>query len=165
MKNAKLVILFTLVSLTGSVIAKVENAGSIVSWGAVAFDSKELDANDFIAISAGWNYSLALKSDGSLIGWGRNWYGQATPPDGNDYVAIAAGTTYSLALKSNGSVVGWWYDYGILPVGNDFIAISAGNGHNLALKSNGSIIGWGDNYYGQAAPPDGNDFVAISTGD
>jgi alpha-tubulin suppressor-like RCC1 family protein len=99
LKKAKLIALLTLVSLTNPVIVKADDAGSIVSWGAIAFDSKELDANDFTAISAGWNYSLALKSDGSIAGWGLNSYGQATPPEGNDFIAIAAGHIQSLAIR------------------------------------------------------------------
>ena len=60
MKNAKVIILFMLVALTGSMVVKADDTGSIVSWGAIAFDSKELDANDFIAISAGEEHTLAL---------------------------------------------------------------------------------------------------------
>jgi hypothetical protein len=41
-----------------------------------------------------------LKSDGSIVGWGDDYDGQATPPDGNDYVAIAAGVWHSLALRT-----------------------------------------------------------------
>jgi hypothetical protein len=43
-------------------------------------------------------YSLGLKADGSIVGWGENEDGQANPHDGNDFVAIAAGYDHGLAL-------------------------------------------------------------------
>ena len=112
---------------------------------------------------------------GSIVGWGSNSAGQATPPDGNDFVAIAAGAGNSLALKSDGSIVGWGYNIdgqATPPEGNDFAAIDAGglsaqpmvpSGYSLALKSDGSIISWGSMHrpYGF----DGNDFKAIAAGD
>src|SRR3989304_823929 len=55
-------------------------------------------ANGFLAIEAGGYHSFALKSDGSIIGWGYNWHGQAIPPAGSDYVSIAAGYENSLAV-------------------------------------------------------------------
>jgi len=141
--------------------------GAIIGWGIQRVNSADFVANDFIAIAAGWGHSLALKSDGSIVGWGYNYSGQATPPAGNDFLAISAGGYHSLALKSDGSIVGWGYNYygqATPPAGNDFIAISAGLYHSLALKSDGSIVGWGYNYSGQATPPAGNDFLAISAG-
>jgi hypothetical protein len=120
-----------------------------------------------MAITAGREHSLALRSDGSVVGWGNNFEGQATPPEGKDFVAISAGGDHSLALKSDGSIVGWgWNNDGQTtpPDGNDFVAVAAGSKHSLALKSDGSIIGWGWNYYGQAIPPEGNDFVVIAAG-
>jgi hypothetical protein len=59
------------------------------------------DGNDFVAISAGYGHSLALKSDGSIVGWGYNSFGQATPPNGNDFVAVVAGDRHGLAIKRN----------------------------------------------------------------
>ncbi len=50
-------------------------------------------------IAAGAFHSLALRSDGTVVGWGYNGYGQASPPSGlADVIAIAAGQLHSLAL-------------------------------------------------------------------
>ena len=83
------------------------------------------------------HHSLALKLNGSVVGWGDNRRGQATLPEGNDYVAIAAGRFHSLALKSDGSIVGWGENRkgeATPPDGNDFLAIAAGYNHSLAIK-------------------------------
>ena len=80
-------------------------AHEIIAWGEQAFDSSDFPITNAVAIAAGQEYSLALKSDpsgagGSIVGWGRDNYGQAAPPDGNEFVAVAAGGSHSLALKS-----------------------------------------------------------------
>jgi hypothetical protein len=104
---------------------------------------------------------------GSVVGWGRNNYGQATPPADNDCVAVAAGREHSLALKQDGSIIGWGSDsegQATPPDGNDYVAIAAGRYHSLALKKDGSIVSWGWDADGQATPPAGNDYVAIAAG-
>jgi alpha-tubulin suppressor-like RCC1 family protein len=47
---------------------------------------------------------------GSVVGWGNNDYGRATPPSVNDFVAISTRGLHSLALKTDGSIVGWGYN-------------------------------------------------------
>ena len=138
----------------------------IVSWGNQKTPNALL--TNLTKIAAGRYHSLALKSDGSIVGWGNNDSGQATPPAGNDFIAIATGSSHSLAIKSDGSIVGWGSNergQATPPDGNNFIAIAASYDCSLALKSDGSIVGWGYNWAGQATPPaDNNNFVAIAAG-
>jgi hypothetical protein len=78
-----------------------------------------------------------LKADGSIVGWGYNGSGRATPPEGNDFVAVSAGYDHSLALKADGSIVAWGRDdcgEATPLAGDDFIAVSAGGRHSLALQ-------------------------------
>jgi hypothetical protein len=74
-------------------------AGRGRSWGGTWPFLWPPAGNNFIAISARAYHSLALRSDGIIVGWGDNHFGQATPPAGNKFIAIAAGFNYSLAIK------------------------------------------------------------------
>ena len=75
-------------------------AGSIVGWGDDVYGQATAPtSHDFVAVAAGYEHSLALKSDGSIVGWGRDHYSQAAPPIGSDFIAIAAGGNRSLALR------------------------------------------------------------------
>lgn len=122
-----------------------------------------------VAISSGSMHTLALKSDGTVWGWGRNLFGQLG--DGtsmnnrlspvqvsglNGVVSIAAGDSHSVAVKSDGTVWIW----GLLPDGMavtpvqvsdlaGITAVAAGDYHTLALKNNGTVWSWGTNVNGQ----------------
>jgi hypothetical protein len=133
------------------------------------------------AIAAGFDSSLALRSDGTVIGWGceviQN-YGQCSVPPGlSGVTAIAAGDFHSLALRSDGTVVAWGCgsEDGYspnrgqcsVPAGlSGVVAISASTWHSLALKSDGTVVAWGCGIdFGQCAVPSGlSDVVAIAAG-
>ncbi len=97
-----LISIIILSALLSSTQLQATQSGKIIGWGV-----GNMHGDDFVAISAGGWHDLALKQDGSIIGWGDNWWGEANPPDGNDFVAIAAGGEHSLALKQDGSIIGW----------------------------------------------------------
>ncbi|MFH1321674.1 MAG: T9SS type A sorting domain-containing protein [Bacteroidota bacterium] len=84
---------------------------------------------DIIAISAGWMYSMALKSDGTVWAWGSNSYGELG--DGTNtprYTPVQViGLTDIIAINSKGF----------------------GNYHSMALKSDGTVWTWGLNNFGQ----------------
>ncbi len=170
----------------------LKSDGTVLAWGAdyngqlgnnTSLDDKSspvpvLGASVIIAISAGGFHSLALKSDGTVLAWGTDNYGQlgdnvtlAIQPTPvlisglSGIVAISAGGRHSLALKNDGTVFAWGYDfYGQL--GDDaaltniptpvlisglssVIAISAGADHSLALKSDNTVLAWGKDAFGQ----------------
>jgi hypothetical protein len=146
----------------------------IIAWGRDDYGqvSNVPDGNEFIAVAAGKRHCLALKSDGSLVGWGYNTHGECNVPPGNDYVNISAGVWHSIALKSDGSLIVWGNDdvnqITDKPDGNDFAAVAAGDYHSLALKSDGTIVGWGGwNSYGECdapAPDAGTVYIDIAAG-
>jgi hypothetical protein len=125
--------------------------------------------SEVIALAGGYKHSLALKSDGTVVGWGYNY--AATPPASLSGVsAIAAGSNHSLALKNDGTVVAWGSNsYGQASPPADLrgvIALAAGFNFSLAVKSDGSIIGWGENNHGQANPPtDLSGVIALACGE
>jgi hypothetical protein len=92
-----------------------------------------------VAVAGGEWHSLGLKSNGTVVAWGRNSEDQCNVPAPNqDFVAVAAGYFHSLGLKSNGTVVAWgWNDKSQcnVPAPNqDFVAVAGGYYHCLALK-------------------------------
>ncbi len=121
------------------------------------------------AIAAGYLYSLGIKSDGTLWGWGSNAHGNlGTGESKNTYVVpTKIGDGFSVdphALSASKFSV----------LGNTTVYY-----HSLALKSDGGIWAWGDNTFGQlgdgsrttATTPEriladsSNVYTAVSAGD
>ena len=82
--------------------------------------------SDWQSISAGFNNSFAIKTNGTLWGWGQNDLGQL-----GDGTQIDKLTPTQIGLQS------------------DWMLVSAGQRHTVALKSNGDLYTWGDNSLGQ----------------
>ena len=99
----------------------------------------------FKAIAAGDSHSLALKNDGTIIGWGSNGSGsgQTTVPTGlTGVTAIAAGAFHSLALKNDGTVIAWGSIKDVPSNLSNVKAIVAGGFRNIALRIDGTICEW-----------------------
>ncbi|MBS0658888.1 MAG: choice-of-anchor D domain-containing protein [Verrucomicrobia bacterium] len=125
--------------------------GTLVAWGAnsngqlgdgtttsrslpvaVVTAGTPLAGRTVVALTAGDNHSLALCSDGTLVGWGQNWAGQ-----------VGDGTTATrllpVAVTTSGNAL----------TGRTAVAVAAGNNHCYALCSDNTIVAWGDNGAGQ----------------
>ncbi len=173
----------------------IKSDGTVWAWGLNSFGQLGTESNDTCsgapcsatpiqvgglsggtALAAGHDYSLAITSDGTVWGWGRNEAGQlgtgaTTNADTPAQVAgltgvkeVAAGQDHSLALKNDGTVWAWgsneFGDLGTGPTNNmstpvlvaglsDVVAVAAGEDHSLAAKADGTLWAWGLNNIGQ----------------
>jgi alpha-tubulin suppressor-like RCC1 family protein/chitodextrinase len=167
----------------------VKDDGTVWTWG--ANDSKQLGTGStiastnipirvttltgMIAVAAGSDHNLALKSDGTVWGWGFNSTGQlgnsststpATPVKATGLSGvqeITAGYNHSAAITADGSVWTWGGNsYGQL--GNGALvtktapikvsgllatSVAAGTYYTLIAAQDGTVWGWGYNTSGQ----------------
>ncbi len=127
---------------------------------------------DWKVVSLGPAHTVAIKTDGTLWGWGANGHriGHGAPADlvkapyqlgtDTDWKTVAAGDYFSLSLKNDGTLWVWGdNDYGQLGNGvashddqevaiqvgtdRDWKMVAAGCNTTLALKNDGSLWAWG----------------------
>jgi hypothetical protein len=118
------------------------------------------NVGDVFSIAAGAQHTMALRTDGTVLVWGTDAFGQTNVPAGlSNVVAIAAGNNHCLALRSDGSLAAWGdnsYGQDLIPDGlSNVVAICSGPAYDLVLKSDGTVAGWGDDSYGQTDIPAG----------
>jgi alpha-tubulin suppressor-like RCC1 family protein len=130
------------------------------------------------AIATGIDHDVALLSDGRVMNWGINEYGQlgdGTIVSGSDtpvevsglehVIGIAAGGNMAAAVLEDGTVKVWGTDGSgpqtcfnsvrcaptpvSVPGLKNVTALAAGGAHYLALLSNGTVMAWGLNSEGQ----------------
>jgi hypothetical protein len=151
--------------------------GMVLAWGDNSYGQCNVpllpNGLSYVAISAGgwenyfidnsyyWetyygyvhpSHSVALRSDGTIVAWGSNSYGQTTVPPlaaGTVYTDVSAGSDHTAALCSDGNLVTWGNNtYGQCnvtpaPAGLFYVGVEAGAGLTTARLSDGSVLSWG----------------------
>ncbi|MCL2026082.1 MAG: hypothetical protein FWG92_04675, partial [Leptospirales bacterium] len=172
--------------------AAIKNDGTLWTWGGNYFGQlgdettthrnipvqENTKANNWKEVCAGYQYTAAIKDDGTLWTWGYNNFGQLG--DGttkrrnipvqentkaNNWKAVSARYQYTAAIKDNGTLWAWGNnEYGQLGNGttkrqnihiqentkaNDWKEVCAGAYHTTAIKNDGTLWAWGHNSSGQ----------------
>ncbi|WOK05635.1 T9SS type A sorting domain-containing protein [Imperialibacter roseus] len=131
---------------------------------------------DWSSFSAGYNFNVAVKDNGTLWSWGENSYGQLGSGSfesryeprivgsDTDWIDAVAGYYNAFAIKSDGSLWSWGLNgvghLGIgsqedrllpveIPFASGWAEISVGNDHSIAISDDGMLWSWGYNGSGQ----------------
>ena len=140
--------------------------------------------NSWYEVEIGAQYTMSIKTDGTLWAWGNNSFGPLGLSDqthrsspvqvgtSSDWRQVTAGQSYSgptfnytLAIKTDGTLWSWGYNEtsGSLGLSNltnrsspvqvgtlsNWSQVFAGAGHSLAIKTDGTLWAWGNNGQGQ----------------
>jgi alpha-tubulin suppressor-like RCC1 family protein len=155
---------FTILVAVVVTIQSRAESNRVVAWGGTT--NVPDTVKDVRAVSAGWDHTLAIAADSSLLDWGND---SEAPPSGlTNVIAIAAGYRHNLAVLSDGTVVTWGASAWKAPLPDglsNIVAVSA-NGdddgeQSLALARDGSVYSFGDV---SDVPGDLTNAIAIAAG-
>lgn len=180
----------------------IKNDGTLWSWGDnnhgsigdETTDDKSspvqtiCGGNNWAKVASGcyWDHNFAIKTDGTLWGWGYNSNGELGCGDtdnrsspiqtivgGTDWLKVSSGGRHTAAIKTDGSLWVWGdNDYGQLgdnttdPVsspiqtitgGYNWVNLACGERFMAAIKDNGTLWMWGQNGDGQLGLNDTDD--------
>lgn len=95
-------------------------------------------------IAAGNNHALALRTDGTLVAWGDNTYGQLDLSPSTTYHDIEAGDDFSIGLDPASAILTAGKDdagqVSGKPAGTGYMAIDVGTATGAALTKNGTVV-------------------------
>ncbi|MBY0463675.1 MAG: Ig-like domain-containing protein [Burkholderiales bacterium] len=162
---------------TGELTAKAVGTDTVTAAvGALTGSAKVVVTAPYMAVAGGGAHTVAIKTDGSLYGWGWNRDGQlgdgtlvskSSPTVAGTsklYATVGAGEFHSVALRSDGTLWAWGFNRnGQLGTGNnasqaaptavgkdtDWTSVAVGANHTMAIKKDGTLWAWGQNFFGQ----------------
>lgn len=178
-------------STGGASSIAVKNVGTLWGWGnnynGQLGDGTRISKINPVQIGSGSDWKLtysnlndanfAIKTNGTLWGWGINYNGQlgdgttttrTTPTQigtATDWKSLGVGIISNFAIKNNGTLWGWGQDYnGTITgtsnsnlmfsrptqIGTDtnWKAVTGNYNVTFGIKTNGTLWGWGQNYDG-----------------
>lgn len=131
---------------------------TVSGWGYASSGSmfRAYDVQSPLALACTPTYTLAIKSDGTIVGTGTAQYGELTGIPAGTYKSITASTGHCLAIRSDWLLVGWGTNANNrLPDGDLTNCISCGAGYlfSVGVKANGTVFANGTEYGNEVSGP------------
>jgi alpha-tubulin suppressor-like RCC1 family protein len=137
-----------------------------------------LGITNWDSVSAGPSHTMAIRTDGTLWGWGNNQHGQLGDNTTwerlspvriemtvTNWASVSAGPSHTMAIRTDGTLWGWGNNqHGQLGDNTTFdrripvriglavtnwASVSAGERHTVAVRADGTLWAWGPNDRGQ----------------
>ena len=102
--------------------------------------------SNIVAIACGYDNTVGLRSDGTVVAVGSNEYGQCNVSDWSDIIAVACGESSIVGIRMDGSVVATGRnEEGQCNVKDwrNIIGITCDSYSTIGLRSNGTIVAAG----------------------
>lgn len=138
-----------------------------VNDGEVEYEFGQCDVSDWediISVGAGMNFTVGLRSNGTVVGAGNaNFYQGIRSWTG--IIDIACGKFHTVGLTMDGTVVAAGSnDEGQNNLSNwtDIVDVACGAFHTIGLRADGTVLAVGHNDYGQCNVSGWTDIVAIA---
>jgi alpha-tubulin suppressor-like RCC1 family protein len=127
---------------------------------------------DIVEVSAGWYFTVGLKSDHTVVAVGDNYNGQCNVGGWADIIQISAGDYHTVGLKSDGTVVAvgaevpeeFYHGQCDVDGWTNIIQVAAGGEHTVGLKSDHTVVAVGWNVSGQCDVGSWTDIIQVTAG-
>lgn len=132
---------------------------------APVFDTSLVHAQN---VAAGYEHSVALKADGTVVATGKNEEGECDIEGWSDVISVYATEDLTLGIRTDGSICavginGSIYNSSLYDELQNLVAIDIRHNLLVGIKDNGSAVKFGTTSYGAENVSGWSDLVGIST--
>jgi len=114
-------------------------------------NTNTFDWRDMVAVSAGANFTVGLRADGTVLGVGRNDFGQIAVKNWTDIKSVSAGARHTVGLRGDGTLLACGQSrYGECKISHwrNIVHVIAGQDCTFGIKKDGNVLVSGNNQNG-----------------
>ena len=171
MKKLKaLCAIFLVVCLVSAIISCSTNSSSTPAKTSRSTPTPTINVpkiRQLTTISAGKDFSLGVKNDGTVVATGNNDQKQCAVSGWKDIISVDAGGYHAVGLKKDGSVVATGsnkYHQCDVSKWENIVSISAGDENTVGVQKNGTVIATGNNNAKQCNVTNWVNIATVSAG-
>ena len=149
----------------------------IVVWGGgeTYYSRKYIPFEKIIDIACGYDYTVGIKEDGTIVTWGEKNRNQLHNSPDKKYVQIACGDNYAICIDEYGCLSSFGNIYGMIHYHNYYQSylqtydhklkqVACGISHSVGIIEDGTVVTWGDHFSNQHNNSPSGEFIQVACG-